>query len=659
VRRAFAVVLIAGLWMTLTSPPAGAHALVRRSNPADGAVLESPPSNVVITFTEPPDPDLSIVHVLDSTGRTVEIGKPERVPGAPLELRAGVGTIGNGVYTVTWRTVSKADGHVTGGSFSFGVGVSPAGVTLSTGPSPPPTTPSPSPLAAAGRWALYWGLAVLASAAVIGLVVFRDRLPNDRLVLMGMWVVAAAGLAAMLWAERSSVGVSLGRLLSSSPGRGLVRQGIALAVAGVAVALASIRPTRGWLLPVGAAAAATMWFHVEAGHAAAGSLRLFDVGVQWVHLLAVAVWIGGLLWLLLGIRGRETAERAQAIQRFSFIAGIVLAAVAVTGVLRAISEVGGPVEWRRLFDTSFGIALLVKIGLVAGLVALGARNRYVNVPGIAAGTRRMASLRRTIGAELLLAAAILGLTGVLTQLPPASSVASASKPPVPQQVVVRGNDFATSVRVRLVITPGTVGPNRFAALITDYDSGRPVEASRASLSFGLTGRPEIGSPTVELSRARGDIWAGQGTVISMDGRWNISVLVQGPKGSVEVPLAFTPRLPPQHIQVTRAPGQPTLYTIALTGGASLQAYVDPGKAGDNTVHFTFFQSSGDEKPIASASATAVTPSGSAEDLPLTRFDAGHFVANTRLEEGHWRFRIQATTREGTVYDAYFEQHVAP
>jgi hypothetical protein len=107
------------------------------------------------------------------------------------------------------------------------------------------------------------------------------------------------------------------------------------------------------------------------------------------------------------------------------------------------------------------------------------------------------------------------------------------------------------------------------------------------------------------------------------------------------------------------PGQPTLYTIALAGGASLQAYVDPGKAGDNTVHFTFFQASGDEQPIASASGTAVTPAGAAEELPPTRFDAGHFVANVKLDEGHWRFRIQATTREGTVYDAYFEQHITP
>jgi hypothetical protein len=128
---------------------------------------------------------------------------------------------------------------------------------------------------------------------------------------------------------------------------------------------------------------------------------------------------------------------------------------------------------------------------------------------------------------------------------------------------------------------------------------------------------------------------------------------------VVVPLEVQTRAPPQHIEVTRAPGQPTLYTITLPGGLSLQTYIDPGTPGNNVVHFTFFQPSGDEQPIASATATATTPAGDTEDLPLIRFDPGHFVANTRLDEGHWRFGIQATTKEGIPLSASFEQTISP
>jgi hypothetical protein len=46
-------------------------------------------------------------------------------------------------------------------------------------------------------------------------------------------------------------------------------------------------------------------------------------------------------------------------------------------------------------------------------------------------------------------------------------------------------------------------------------------------------------------------------------------------------------------------------------------------------------------------------------LPLIRFDPGHYVANTRLDEGHWRFSIQATTKEGVPPSAYFDQTISP
>src|SRR5919197_405559 len=217
-RRTVAVALIAGVWLVLTSPAASAHALVRSSDPADGAVLAKAPMEVLITFTEAPDPGLSVVHVLDSSGHQMEKGAAQPVPGSPLELRTPLGSLGKGVYTVTWRTVSRVDGHVTGGSFSFGVEVPPAEgrPTAATIPS----TPSPSPLGAAGRWAFYWGLAILVSAAALRFLVFRERLPQGASALMvSAWVLSAVGLAPMILTERSTIGVSLGRLFSSTPGR--------------------------------------------------------------------------------------------------------------------------------------------------------------------------------------------------------------------------------------------------------------------------------------------------------------------------------------------------------------------------------------------------------------------------------------------------------
>jgi copper transport protein len=654
-RRFILLVLGAGLLIVVAGQPAAAHALLRRSEPASGALLQTAPENVVITFTEPPDPTLSLIHVLNESGTDVEQGKAEPVPGTPLELEVALPSLPDGVYTVTWRTVSKTDGHVTGGSFAFGVGVAPTSPVTSPG-TILPSTPSPSPLAAVGRWGLYAGLALLLGGAVLGLFVFGGRLPASGWVVVAAWLIGAIGLALMTVAERSTVGVSYGTLLRSSAGDQLIRQGIGLSVVAIAVIVGVFRPGRPGLILLGLAAAGAMFLHAEAGHAGSQSPVWFNVGVQWLHLLAVGVWVGGLAWLLLGTRSSDPSVRG-GVGRFSFIAGIALAVVAVTGIVRAIDEIGGVGAWRRLFETSFGITLLIKVALFAGLMALGARNRYVNVPSVVQRGERVRSLRRTVAGEVALAVGIFGVTGVLTQLPPAAHVEAAA--PRRAQVVVTGSDFATSVRVRLTIMPGTVGPNHFEARIVDYDTGEPLQASSVSLKFDLPSHPELGTPSLDLSRAAPGMWMGEGTPLSMPGAWDVSVLIQGSAGSVVAPLQVQTQIPPQHVQVTRAPGQPTLYTITLPGGLSLQTYIDPGKPGNDVVHFTFFQASGDEQPIASATATATTPADHTHDLPLIRFDPGHFVANTHLDAGHWRFTIQATTKEGVPLSAYFDQTISP
>jgi len=641
------------------SSAAGAHALIRSSDPADGALLQRAPRQVLITFTEEPDPSLSVIHVLDQGGRPVESGKAERVPGRPLELRVPLKQVPNGVYTVSWRVVSRVDGHVTAGAYSFGVGVSPAGATPPTG-SASAGSPSPSVLAVAGRLAFYWGLGLLMGGAVVGTVILQGVPPGGRVLLAAAWLLSVAGLIGMALAERSAVGVSLGQLLDSGAGRELIGRGVALLVVGAAVGTALVLPRWTSLPGVAAATAGAMFVHALAGHAGgeqATVSRWFDVGVQWVHLVAVGIWIGGLAWLLLAIRTREGPDRGAVIRRFSWLAGVALLVVAVTGTIRAVNELGGTHALRGLLHTSFGVALLVKVGLFAALVALGARNRYVNVPRAGSEPRRLGSLRRTVAAEILIAAGVLGATAVLSELPPASVVAAAARPTRAQEVVVTGSDFATSVRIRLSVSPGTVGPNVFSARVTDYDTGRPVPAKGVSLTFTLRGRPDLGSSTLQLSRGRGAVWSAQGTAISLDGTWDISALVQEPAAAVQVPMRFVPLLPPEKIQVSRAPGQPTVFTVALAGGDSVQAYVDPGGVGNNTVHFTFFEPSGNEQPIASATATATSPSGATEDLPLTRFDAGHFVANTSLVPGSWRFRVRATTSDGTTFDAYFTQRI--
>jgi len=140
-RRFLASALIAVAASVMLPGVAGAHALLKSSVPAAGADLKEAPHQILLTFTEPPDPTLSLVTLVTSSGATVDTGKAQAVPGAPTELQLSVPQIPDGVYTVNWRTVSKTDGHVTGGSFAFGINTVASSSTSSTTMSASPSRP--------------------------------------------------------------------------------------------------------------------------------------------------------------------------------------------------------------------------------------------------------------------------------------------------------------------------------------------------------------------------------------------------------------------------------------------------------------------------------------------------------------------------------------
>jgi nitrogen fixation protein FixH len=209
-----------------------------------------------------------------------------------------------------------------------------------------------------------------------------------------------------------------------------------------------------------------------------------------------------------------------------------------------------------------------------------------------------------------------------------------------------------------------VGQNRFRADVSDYDTHDPVAATRVALRFDLPDQPGLGASTQELRPEGPGSWTTTSTALSIEGRWNVVVLVQTDSGATEVPLVVQARAPrptpptPSGAQtsVARTPGLPDLYTITLPDGSSVQAYLDPARPGRAEVHFTAFDANGRELPITSAEATATSPSGS-RPLELLRLSSGHFTANLRLTAGTWSFTLDATAETGAAVSASFEQEV--
>ena len=142
---------------------AAAHALLVKSEPEDGAVLERSPERVVAWYSQELDARKSVLRVFDAAGRQVDNGDGGVDLNDPdhTSMLATLPELPHGTYLVRWAAVSADDGDATQGEFRFSVGTAEA----STEPPATSASPASSAQGTALRWALP-GLGVLLLLAV-------------------------------------------------------------------------------------------------------------------------------------------------------------------------------------------------------------------------------------------------------------------------------------------------------------------------------------------------------------------------------------------------------------------------------------------------------------------------------------------------------------
>ena len=252
--------------------------------------------------------------------------------------------------------------------------------------------------------------------------------------------------------------------------------------------------------------------------------------------------------------------------------------------------------WLHPFQNGYSTTLVVKLADRGAADRARCAEPVPQRPAVRGASAR-GPCSRTVGAEIALAGGR-PRGHRRAHRPPAAGAEAEAAPDAAKPLVVTGSDFATTTKVRLEISPGTVGPNAFVADVPDFDSGEPVDAHRVSLTFAAR-RSARGRSTLELEpAARGNVAAARhraraaGDLVRHRARRGAGGLRRGP-------AQVTPQAPEQHVDVSRAQGQPDLYTITLQGGLQIQAYVDPGEPGrTNQVHVTAFDTDGAELPLA-------------------------------------------------------------
>jgi copper transport protein len=420
-----AVVLLVVLGSVVAgAAPASAHAELVETDPAQSAVLERLPDVVRLTFSEHVRQVADGIHVFDPDG--AELAATATTSDEDL-LVTIEDEVARGTVVVAWRVVS-ADGHPLAGSLSFSVGA-PSTATSGIESAGPPG--SVSVALSLSRWPAYGGLLL-----AVGLVWFLAfLLPPQldgragvlrrmrRLARAAAAVSAAAWLVGLLLDALYVRGTGFATLLQRATLDSLPRREL-VAAAMVVVPLAVAVLTRGVVASL--AALVSLVPVALVGHSVAMAHPRLNVLVDGFHLVAGATWLGGLVGLLLLLRGTSSRSDVAvlAVRGFSTAAASVLAALVLAGSVLAWQLVG---SWRGLVESGYGRVLVAKVALVIVAVAIAAYNRRRLVPRDA-DTRR--TLTRTIGAEALLLVSVLLVTGFLVQQDPPAGVGS--QPPGPR-----------------------------------------------------------------------------------------------------------------------------------------------------------------------------------------------------------------------------------
>ena len=548
---------VLALFILLVPHPASveAHANYAESDPAANSVIEKSPERVTVRFTEPLEPALSEVQVFDSQGDRVDRQDSAVDLSDPLLMSVSVETLADGTYTVAWKNVSTVDGHRVRGAFVFSVGEPISGDAAAAVAGQPLFQSPAEPVI---RWLVLLGGLTLLGVATFHLLVSRPVLTGGdgetgrspiipflmgsltRLVMIATGVLLAASVAQLIVQAsvvfESSLPAVFGgpvwELLFDTEWGRLWLWRIALGTMSAAALIVGWR--RGdntALVMLGAAlgAASLLTISLTSHAAATVNVRTEAIVNDFIHLVAVAVWVGGLCGLALAVRlvlkvcdGSERRETLSSlVRRFSLVAGISVVAIILTGIYNAWAQV----VTVPALQVPYGRVLVLKVAVVAGLVLVAGANLIWVRPRLRAGGGASLWLKRLVGAEIVLATLALLSVGFLTSLEPARQVASREGIGVESGLTF--DEVSEGAHMTLAIHPGQVGPNTVGIFLRDR-SGDPITNTsdvRVRLSYLDADFGETPYSATEVGEGE---FVLEDQLISIAGAWQVELVVQRP-----------------------------------------------------------------------------------------------------------------------------------
>jgi copper transport protein len=617
------------LIFVLLPQDASAHAILLRSDPVKDSILPVSPNQIHMWFSEDLNPIFSTAYVINAVNSAKDVQNDTKVH--VDKGNAQVSTtdskemdvslkpnLPSAVYVVLYRTQSAEDGHILDGSFVFTIVAADGSIPSFNGNLPPqgvfggsggasgqldgPTLFSLVMITLVDFGAVFWVGAQFWRVFVISELQSEDQ--NEQAILQQMeqcFDRRFSGLV-LLVVLLANIGVLVGQALTLTSGQWEQAFAPSLLISLVAhgqfgafwimrqivilLALLLIVITKAIKLPVRWMTASICWGNfilglallialTLSGHAAATSsdVRVYAVLGDFLHLVAAALWVGGMIYIavvyLPVLEGKpwqqQTASLLITLSRYSplAISGVVL--MGLSGPLNAATRL---LSWDQFFSTAYGRTLVIKILLVGAMLITSVIHVLLLRPrlakdfktyqratevvhpseeehpadlalvavaqmkkleeGIVRQTQRLGTI---LCWEPALGVAVLLCTGLLavfsgTLQPTAINQPTSQPPSVPSK------PFSTTVetadqqfRVMVKVDPNHFGTNTFIATVFD-SKGNAVPTSQIGVSLYTTSLDmDMGTDEVNLQPDGKGHFSGSGD-LDMSGHWQLRIEIR-------------------------------------------------------------------------------------------------------------------------------------
>jgi len=443
-RIALVLTTLVATWIAvlLAAPGARADATFEGAVPGDGETVPAPVTEIELSFSDPIGLNETETRLLDDEGTELIYEALEVDDGSVWLLEPAL-SLDEGVYGVIWQA-EAADGHTIRGVVRFGVG----DVVLETevadgGQAEQGAGTLDDQLAAAEAEGSGGGGLIASIAAAItnlgliigwGAAIFVAFVASPRMTWVGRYLLQLMRIAGGIAAAGALID-----LINQFAGGGswnLIMAAVLRLAAGIGLAVVPDMMNGSpfiWVL-----SGAIIVSYAFDGHTITTSPTWLMMIAGATHVTFAAIWAGGILALAIALayvlRRREerdviVQDGSELVLNFSRYATYSVFAVAITGVLTAFFIMP---TLSALFTTAWGWILLVKIAMVAGLVAYGVKNHFGTVPELeyaqvqrsndddvsSVEVEQLSILRRRLLPEMALVVGILIASGFLVQASP-------------------------------------------------------------------------------------------------------------------------------------------------------------------------------------------------------------------------------------------------